>query len=125
MSGQPVYADLQNHDGGGLWQQAGGVTFVIYMVSDVVSAMLLLLSLKIVDDWHFLPAQVIGFSATMGLIVAVVGSLMFIRYNSIKNRWQKGFHTVQQKADAAVVQTLLLPKTTSSPAIATSQTCRQ
>ncbi|KAK9868703.1 hypothetical protein WJX84_004909 [Apatococcus fuscideae] len=53
MSGQPVYADLKNHDGGGLWQQAGGVTFVIYMV--------------------------IGFSATMGLIVAVVGSLMFIR----------------------------------------------
>ncbi|KAK9841299.1 hypothetical protein WJX74_003433 [Apatococcus lobatus] len=48
----PEYADLSRHDGG-LWQQAGSITFIIYMV--------------------------IGFSATMGLIVLVVGGYMFIR----------------------------------------------
>ena len=57
--GAPVYADLSRHDGG-LWQQAGSVTFVIYMV--------------------------IGFSATMGLIVLIVGGYMLLRYRSHKHK---------------------------------------
>ena len=47
----PIYADLQQHDGG-LWQ-TGSITFLVYMM--------------------------IGFSATMGLIVAIVGIYMLIR----------------------------------------------